>query len=141
MTQIICGNSGLVLCAERKILAGLHPAVRPKFILIMDRLRQYLKKSRLALCAPPSEQWLTVKLRPKKAVLAFVDQSDGKFKFDIDTYAHDDISDERGLMELMPIEEKPNKRYVGYVSPTSPDDELEYFIRKMIEGMQKFERI
>lgn len=139
MTLAICGKSGSAIRAERKILAGLHPTVRATFSLIMAQIRDHLKKSRLALCAPPSEQWITIKVSPRKAVLAFIDEPDGRLHFDIDTYANNDITDERGLMEFIPNEGKPNKRYVGYISPETPSDIVAYFIQKMIDGMRRFE--
>jgi hypothetical protein len=92
------------------------------------------------LCAPPSEQWITIKASPRKAVIAFIDDPDGRLRFDIDTYADKDIIDQRKLLEFIPDSGKPNKRHVGYISANTSDDIVDYFIEKMIEGIRKFDQ-
>ena len=138
MSNAQCGKSGSVLRAERKIVSGLHSLVQARFNHIMIQLRGHLKKSRLTICTPPSEEWITIKVSPRKAVIAFINEPDGRLHFDIDTYADNDITDPRGLLELIPNEGKPNKRHVGYISPETPDDIVKYYIKKMIEGIRKF---
>ena len=140
MKPTICGKSGSLLYAERKVADGLNPTVRRHFTLIMTRLNSHLKTSRLALCAPPSERWLTIRASPRKAVIAFIDEADGRLRFDIDTYADNDIIDQRKLLQFIPDAGKPNKRHVGYISPETPDDVVGYFIEKMLEGMRKFDQ-
>lgn len=131
--------SGSVAQAQRNISNGLHPSVRRMFETVMARLRRHLAGSNLYLSAPPLELWITVKLHPKKAVLAFRNADDASLVFDIDTYAHDDITVDRRLFRLTPNPNKPNKRHVGLITPTTSASDLNTMISTMIEGMNKFE--
>lgn len=91
----------------------------------------------MQLCAPLDNSYLTVKYRPRKAVLAFVNEDNGSLQFDIDTYEDNDIDDK--LFEFMPFPNKPNKRNVAYITENTSNDTLNYYIEKMIEGMSRFE--
>jgi hypothetical protein len=140
MIMLKCGSrSGSVSRAERNIKNGLQPRVRNKFTAILEQVKKYLKTSTLALCAPASELWITVKVSPHKAVIAFRNDEQGYLHLDIDTYGDNDISDKRGLFQFIPNESKPNKRHVCTITPTTSEIDLDYFIQKVIEGMRAFE--
>lgn len=132
---------GSVPRAERNIRNGLHPSVQPQFQSVLQSVRRHLDGSNLELSAPASEKWITVKLHPRKAVLAFRQDDEGNLQFDIDTYAHNDITDPRGLFQTTPNPRKPNKRHVASLTPNTSREELAYFIAKMIEGMRIFENV
>jgi len=133
-------DGGNVDQAIENIDQNLHPNVQRMFHVILDRIKSYTETSNLYLSAPSSEQWITVKKSPRKAVIAFRNDNLGNLKFDIDTYADNDITDNKGLLELIPDPEKPNKRHVAHVTPKTSDNDLEYFISKMLEGMRKLDR-
>ena len=139
MKQIRIIRSGIVTRAERNILQGLHPSVQIMFRTVLDRLRLYLAGSDLQLSAPHSEKWITVKLHPRKAVLAFRQDKFGNLKFDIDTYAYNDISDPGPLFRFIENRNKPNKRHTALIMPNTSRQDLEHLIDKMIEGMRNFE--
>jgi hypothetical protein len=130
---------GLVTRAERNILQGLHPSVQIMFRTVLNRIRLYLEGSDLQLSAPHSEKWITVKLHPRKAVLAFRQDKFGNLKFDIDTYAHNDISNPGSLFRFIENRNKPNKRHTARIRPNTSPQDLEHFIDKMIEGMHNFD--
>lgn len=132
-------DGGSVDRAVNNIRQNLNPDVQQMFQLVITRIRDYLNISSLYLSAPSSERWITVKLHPRKAVLALRDEPNGNLKFDIDTYAHNDIRDTRGLFQMIPNPAKPNKRHVAFVTPNTSDIDLDYFVEKMIEGMRLFE--
>jgi hypothetical protein len=137
-TQTIANGS--VANTVSNIQQHLHPLVRPMFQIILQRIRQYLSGSNLRLSAPPSEKWITVKLHPRKAVLAFRQDRNGNLKFDIDTYRNNDITDPLGLFGPPPSG-KPNKRHVGTILSVTSSGDLGYYIDKMIEGMQIFDSL
>jgi|GEM_PF-2460724 len=134
-----CGRSGSLSRAERSIMNRLNIGTKSKFACVLSRVKSRLRHSHLQLCTPPSEEWLTVKLHPKKAVLAFVNDVNGDLVFDIDTYAHDDIQVRSDLFRLVPNHSKPNKRHEATITGRTSVEDLEYFIQKMIEGINKFE--
>ena len=138
-SMTICGRSGSLLRAEREIMNRLNNGTKTKFSHVMDCLKERLGHSHLHLCTPPSEEWLTVKVHPKKAVLAFVNDANGNLVFDIDTYAHNDIQVRSDLFLLVPYDSKPNKRHVATITDRTSDEDLKYFIQKIIEGINKFE--
>ena len=130
--------AGSITRTERNLQRRIHPSIQPMFQIVLNRIRQYLVESNLRLSAPPSEKWLTVKLHPKKAVLAFRNNRNRDLKFDIDTYADNDIEDERGLF-LPPPPGKPNKRHVAIITSRTSAVDLKYYIDKMIDGMRIFD--
>jgi hypothetical protein len=133
------GSAGYPPRAQQNILTGLHPSVRPKFRFIMLQIADYLRSSKLVMCAPPSELWITIKHNPRKAVLAFINDPDGNLLFDIDTYAHNDIRVQSPPFTRTPFPSKPNKRHVARVTAQTSNQQLTYLIDKMIEGMSRFE--
>jgi hypothetical protein len=132
--------NGSVANAVLNIQEHLHPLVIPKFQIVLQRVRQYLSGSNLLLSAPPSEEWITVKLHPRKAVLAFRQDRNGNLKFVIDTYRTHDITDPLELFDPPPSG-KPNKTHVGIISSVTSPGDLGYYIDKMIEGMQIFDSL
>jgi len=128
--------------AMHQLRSRLSRNTQSRFDLIIRSLRSHLNNRSSRFDTPHSQRWLTVKLVPRKAIIAFRSKSNS-LEFDIDTYPESgrDITDEEGLFRrpLRPYHHKPNKVYVAIISEQTPIRSVEYFIRKMINAIDLFE--
>lgn len=139
MGRNVYGEKSIVEKAITTARNKLSFKVQKHFDNIVDSLEKYLNNlgnDKIRFDAPDSKNWFSVKYKPTKAILSFRAKR-GALAFDIDT---EKIADERKLLDFQPQGYKLNKVYKAKIYSTTDEEDVEYFIAKMKEAIDVFDR-